>query len=393
MAKTLESNRLSGRIGGVFSPLRGISGLLLLVIAGCTTGPVANRGRVPDWSSNTPSIPTVDRTGLIRDTPVSSGPAVLPGNQPVPLLAQGMDTWVPIEGWCREKGFAASPVMSGGAPPGTLIRSREGSFLVRGGTTLGRWQGIELHLGYAPQVINGELCVNELDLEKTLLPLLARAPLKARPTRPVVVLDPGHGGHDSGTRSILSGQPEKEYTLDWARRLAGLLTNAGCDVLLTRTGDFDMSLSNRVAFADAHGASLFLSLHFNAAGPGGNQSGMETYCVTPSGLPSSFTRGYEDDPTLVFPNNQFDAANLHLACRVHQALLQVEGARDRGVRRARFLSVLRAQPRPAILIEGGFLSNEDEARRIANPRHRQQLAEVVAAAVQDWLSLSLAAGQ
>jgi N-acetylmuramoyl-L-alanine amidase len=97
---------------------------------------------------------------------------------------------------------------------------------------------------------------------------------------------------------------------------------------------------------------------------------------------SSLTRGYDDDPTEVLPNNDFDAENLRWAVRLHGALLKLDGLADRGVRRARFLGVLRAQKRPAVLIEGGFLSNPVEARRIADPAFREKLAEAVAGAME-----------
>jgi N-acetylmuramoyl-L-alanine amidase len=100
-------------------------------------------------------------------------------------------------------------------------------------------------------------------------------------------------------------------------------------------------------------------------------------------MPSTITRGYHDDLALAFPNNAFDAENLRVALQVHRALLQVNGRHDRGVRRARYLSVLRGQNRPAILIEGGYLSNPLEARRIADPAYRQKLAEAVAGALAE----------
>ncbi len=94
------------------------------------------------------------------------------------------------------------------------------------------------------------------------------------------------------------------------------------------------------------------------------------------------TRGFGDDPGLVFPNNAFDAQNLQFAFRIHRALLQVNGHRDRGVRRARFLGVLRGQQRPAILVEGGYLSNPREAQLISEAGYRQKLAEAVARALE-----------
>jgi N-acetylmuramoyl-L-alanine amidase len=158
-----------------------------------------------------------------------------------------------------------------------------------------------------------------------------------------------------------------------------LLTNEGWRVYLTRTNDVDVSLTNRVAFAEEHQADLFISLHFNSAAPSQDQAGVETYCLTPAGMPSTLTRGYEDDAA-VFANNAFDAENLQYAVRFHRSLLSVVG-NDRGVRHARFLGVLRRQNRPAVLIEGGFLSNPREAQHIADSAYREKLAEAVAAAL------------
>jgi hypothetical protein len=100
--------------------------------------------------------------------------------------------------------------------------------------------------------------------------------------------------------------------------------------------------------------------------------------MTPAGMPSSVTRDFEDDSALVFPNNAFDTQNFQYAIRLHRALVSASGTRDRTVQRARFIGVVRHQNRPAVLIEGGYLSNPQEARRIADPRYRQQLSEAVA---------------
>lgn len=186
------------------------------------------------------------------------------------------------------------------------------------------------------------------------------------------MLDPGHGGVNSGTRSALG--EEKDYTLDWALRTAELLRRHGWEVLLTRSNDRDLSLGDRVLLSNDSGADLFVSLHFNSAGGQERHEGIETYTLTPTGLPSSITREFTDDPSAEFPNNAFDPHNLLLAVRVHQGLLAQTGALDRGVRHARFMGVLRNQQRPAILVEAGYLSNISEARRVHDPNYRQKLA-------------------
>ena len=94
------------------------------------------------------------------------------------------------------------------------------------------------------------------------------------------------------------------------------------------------------------------------------------------------TRGFDDDWSENLPNNNFDSENLRFAVRVHAALLRATGEEDRGVRRARFIGVLRGQKRAAILIEAGYLSNPAEAKLIENSDYRQKLAEAFANALK-----------
>ncbi|HTL18876.1 MAG TPA: N-acetylmuramoyl-L-alanine amidase [Patescibacteria group bacterium] len=261
------------------------------------------------------------------------------------------------------------------------VQTTNGALVLQVGSQVSRWDGVELRLGFAPQLIDGQPYVHSLDINKTIQPLLDGQAELALSANPVVVIDPGHGGENPGTKSVLGEHYEKEYTLDWALRLQALLQASRYKVFLTRSNDNDLALSNRVAFAAQHRADLFISLHFNSAGPNEAEAGLETYCLTPAGMPSSLTRGYTDEIRQVFPNNAYDVQNLSLALRIHRGLLQVNGHRDRGIRRARFPGVLRGQQRAAILVEGGYLSNPQEARLIAEPGYRQKLAEAVAKAL------------
>ena len=287
------------------------------------------------------------------------------------------DTWVALERWARSEGFGAPRRLSADASPVyTVARAGGGTVTIRVGSQVAYWNGMELRLGFAPKLMGGKPYVHNLDVRKNLEMLANPAPDLIRPN-PVIVLDPGHGGTDNGTESVYNGHFEKEYTLDVARRLQTILATNGWTVFLTRTGDTNPALSNRVAFAEQQRADLFLSLHFNSSAPDRVQAGLETYCLTPAGMPSSLTRGYADNAGVVFPNNRFDAQNLELAVLLHKALLQVNGDLDRGVRRARFLGVLQRQNRPAVLVEGGYLSNPKEAREIADPAYRQKMAEAL----------------
>jgi N-acetylmuramoyl-L-alanine amidase len=240
--------------------------------------------------------------------------------------------------------------------------------------------GTSYWLGYAPLSADGEVLIHRMDAFKNLQ-LLNPEPSGFPPAHRTVVVDPGHGGQNLGTRSVVDHSVEKTWTLDWALRLAPLLASNGWHVVLTRTNDVDVSLADRVALADAVQADLFISLHFNSGFPNTELTGAETFCLTPVGLPSTLTRDFEDDMTKVFPNNAHDGPNLRYAFRIHRAVLNATGASDRGIRRARFMGVLRAQNRPAVLLEAGYLSNPREAQLIATPAYRDRLAQAVARAL------------
>ncbi len=243
------------------------------------------------------------------------------------------------------------------------------------------WEGTPLYLGFEPRLLEHRVEVLRRDIDKNFAPLLDPQPVIPALRR--IVIDPGHGGTNSGTRSITGNQFEKQLTLDWALRLAVLLRARGWEVALTRTNDASLDLPGRVEVADRAEAALFVSLHFNGAFPNAEVHGLETYCLTPKGLPSTVTRDFADDASQEWPNNAFDAQNLRLAMRIHRSLIHKTGAMDRGVRRARFMGVLRGQRRPAVLIEGGFLSNPAEAAQINTPAYRQRLAEAVVAALEE----------
>lgn len=262
---------------------------------------------------------------------------------------------------------------------GFQIRTAAGAFQLEVGKRAATWNGYKFHLGFAPATTNGVPFIHSLDAEKNLAPLLqVNRPIPRG--RGVIVLDPGHGGVDNGTKSILANRFEKDYTLDWARRLKPLLEARGWKVVLTRSTDRAIELSERVLIAEQQQADLFISLHLNSAAAGA--AGLETYCLTPAGMSSTLTRNFPDPANIALPGNSQDLNNMHLAMRVHRSLLQSVGMADRGVQRARFMAVLKTQQRPAVLIEGGYLSDRNEARQLDNPEYRQKLALAVAKALE-----------
>jgi N-acetylmuramoyl-L-alanine amidase len=355
--------------------------LALFLLAGCVSRPPGTGSRVPDWDgadSATAPKPSVARTGPVR----ALAPAPGSSQRAAPAATNHFaETWIPLDRWCRVNGMAAPCPLTTAPVPGYAVSTTNGVFVLRAGSQVAHWDGLEVRMAFAPQMRDGQPYIHGLDLQKTIQPLAWGAPMNPLGTNLTIVIDPGHGGGDSGTWSVLGYRYEKEFTLDWARRVGALLATNGWRVFLTRTSDTDVSISERIAFAEARKPDVFLSLHFNSSAPNDQQVGLETYCLTPTGMPSTLTRGFGDDAALVFPNNAFDAQNLQFAVRVHRALLQANGRQDRGVRRARFLGVLRGQNCPAILVEGGYLSNPQEARRISDPAYRQKLAEALAQAL------------
>ena len=369
------------------------AGIIFAVVLFCIVGAAR-----PSADSQSPSLSWVN-TNVVQNPfgpqPVKLMAPVAPPNapsapveewQPPPAPRQApvkpVTTWVSLDNWAAQHGVGKPHLLSNLPVTTYAVGSSNGVMVLAIGSREAAWNGIEIHLGFGPQIIDGQIFLYGPDLQKNLEPLLCDPPLVLPRTDGIIVIDPGHGGMNSGTHSILDGRFEKEFTLDWALRLAPLLAQEGWQVFLTHTNDVDDSLSNRVAFAEAHHANLFMSLHFNSLAPDKSPSGIETYCVTPTGMPSTMTRGYGDYWSDNFPNNAFDAQNLQLAVRLQGTLLRATGMEDRGVCRARFIGVLHGQYRPAVLIEAGFLSNPGDARQIETPAFRQKLAQAVADALR-----------
>ncbi|HUC85119.1 MAG TPA: N-acetylmuramoyl-L-alanine amidase [Candidatus Acidoferrales bacterium] len=378
-------------------------------LAGCAT---SEQPPPPDWSATTVAgptngptafapIPTVVQTNLPAlaktnapaagrtNPPVlvrTNFPPLMDTNRPVvsnlaePRMSP-VYTWTSLKRWALEKKIDPPTLLTKSPLVTYSVNSPRGAMILAIGIREATWNGVALHLGFAPEIIDGEVYVHGLDLQKSFEPFLCDGPPLFGTNR-VIVIDPGHGGMNAGTIAVGDHRPEKTFTLDWAQRLQPLLEQEGWRVILTRTNDVDIALSNRVTVAETDHADLFISFHFNSAAPDPKPVGLATFCLTPAGMPSTVTRGYPDLWFQSFPNNKFDAENVRLAERLQRALLHATGLEDRGVNRARFIGVLRGQHRPAVLIEAGFLSNPHEARRIESADFREKLAEAVAAALK-----------
>ncbi|NBV48961.1 MAG: N-acetylmuramoyl-L-alanine amidase, partial [Verrucomicrobia bacterium] len=183
--------------------------------------------------------------------------------------------------------------------------------------------GIKVVLDDPVGAQRGHLTISKRDYDKVFVPLFWDGP-RTSPRR--VLLDPGHGGKDTGKVNGALKYNEKAATLDTAARLKILLERQGYEVLFTRTKDVFLDLDDRAALATKLGADLFISLHYNA-GPTGDTSadGVETYCLTPAGQRST-NAGKAKSTTAAEPGNRFDSANVLLAWSIQRRMIRGTGA-------------------------------------------------------------------
>jgi len=212
-----------------------------------------------------------------------------------------------------------------------------------------------------------------------------------------VVLDPGHGGERDGALSP-TGEKEKDLVLAISRRIAQKIKKAGGKVVFTRTGDISVPLPNRAAIATAIRADLFVSVHLNSMPTPElrrHTQGVETYFLSAdaSDTHASAVAAREnadrlagepepdpDDPVAGILSDLQDAdalqASSRLAYDIHDKLVARLGAEDRGVKQAPFY-VLAGARMPAVLLEVGFISNEDEGRKLRTREYQELVADAV----------------
>ena len=221
----------------------------------------------------------------------------------------------------------------------------------------------------------GKAYISTVDLAKLVDPVLRPSYIKKPIRFDTVIIDPGHGAHDSGAKGVYGY--EKGYALDLSLRLKKALEAKGFKTKMTRSTDTFLSLSQRVAYANRVNNAIFISIHFNSSG---NRSakGIETYALAPQGTQS--TNGGSSWSSSFLSGNVRDGENIALATAVHAHVIHELKSVDRGIKRARF-NVLRGINKPAILFEGGFITNSSEAKLVNDSAHRQKIADSVANAV------------
>lgn len=271
-----------------------------------------------------------------------------------------------------------------------------------------RVEGGRARIELAPGVDSDDYALRDpfrivIDLFPTREPVV-ETPIAPPATSPgrggirTVVVDPGHGGAETGAVGV-AGTLEKDLTLALARALAERLrAELGLHVVLTRDDDVTLPLDARSALANQHKADLFLSIHLNST-VGARAHGAETYFLS---LAASDDRAAElaavENLTGADPaspgTSEFDlqlllwdlaqsrhlAASQRLASLIQGELNVAQGLADRGVKQAPF-RVLGGAAMPAVLVELGFLSNRDEEKRLRDPGYRAELAATLTRAV------------
>ena len=214
-----------------------------------------------------------------------------------------------------------------------------------------------------------------------------------------VVIDPGHGGHDTGTIGA-DGTKEKDVALAIAKRLRTVLTEQGLEVVLTRETDRFVRLEERARLANVARGDLFISVHCNSL-PQRNIRGIETYTLNLASDRYAIRLAARENATSEkgMSDLQFLLADLatranteesvRLANQVQSGLVSSlrskDGKiRDLGTKEALFY-VLLGTKMPAILVEAGFLSNTEEEKRLASPSYQDDVARAIASGVQGFL--------
>jgi len=222
-----------------------------------------------------------------------------------------------------------------------------------------------------------------------------------------VVIDPGHGGHDTGARG--KNSDEKDIALDIALQLGTIISNQtnACHVVYTRTSDVFIPLNERISMANQIDADLFISIHCNSVSPSIRASGTETFVM---GLHSSqenldvakrenasilleqdYESNYEGfDPYSIEGHILLSAlqnSHLHQSIEVAQLIQDQIGTttplKDRGVKQAGFL-LLRQATMPSLLLETAFISNDRDEAFLLSDHGKYQICQAVAKGVINY---------
>lgn len=222
--------------------------------------------------------------------------------------------------------------------------------------------------------------------------------------RPIVVIDAGHGGKDSGA-SCCGGKKEKKVVLAVSKKLKTKLEKKGFKVYMTRVGDSFIKLPKRTEFANKKKADIFVSIHANAAPKKKYRKafrGIEVYYLSPAKTQRAKDAAAKEN-SVMFENKDFYTKNAYLSLLSREKIIEshklgidvsnkmVENVRrnygpveDGGVKTANFWVLVGAQM-PAILVETGYLTHPKEGKNLMKPYYQSLLAKGIAEGIELYL--------
>jgi N-acetylmuramoyl-L-alanine amidase len=230
--------------------------------------------------------------------------------------------------------------------------------------------------------------------------------------RPVIVLDPGHGGIDNGTKAA-SGETEKSIVLEFALLLRDKIEKTGkYHVVMTRADDTFVALADRVSFARAQQAALFISIHADALPRGeGDAQGASVYTLSETASDSEAARLAETenradviagvdltsepddvaDILIDLAQRETKTFSVQLARGVIDSMRAVTRMHKNSLKSAGF-RVLKAPDIPSVLIELGYVSNRQDIKSLTSPDWREHTADSIAQAIDRFFVTKLARG-
>ena len=180
-----------------------------------------------------------------------------------------------------------------------------------------------------------------------------------------IMIDPGHGGYDKGTIANDKVTFEKDITLQIGALVAQKLTKQkDVQAIISRNEDKYISLADRAKLANEQNVDLFVSIHLNGQTGGSDATGLETY----------YTKGKDDD-------------SHELAKQIQETTTSYVDVRDRGVKTDKFQVLIQTEM-PSVLVECGFLTNTDEAKKLKDKSYQENLAEGIAQGILTYLDTS-----
>ena len=224
---------------------------------------------------------------------------------------------------------------------------------------------------------------------------------KGKANGKLVVIDAGHGGHDTGAQG--GGCNEKDIALDIAIRVRDLLIDKGYRVIMTRTKDIFLELPDRSDVANRNGAEIFVSIHVNDA-PSKSACGTETYYLSKVQVDNDYHAKRLESSSYgaalatrwkalttrmkqTFRQQHYKTTqqkSMYLAETVQRRLAPAAGGDNRGVK-GKNLSVLRNAYCPSCLVEVGFISNASDLKKLKSSAHKQKLAKAISQGIDDYL--------